>query len=65
MAISFVAVIFFLSFRKDGVPRSFVACHDVLSLLSLSPSIYLGIERIPDLLLVLVAVVGGGEQGGG
>ncbi len=27
--------------------------------------IYLGIERIPDLLLVLVAVVGGGEQGWG
>ena len=32
---------------------------------SLYPSIYLGIERISDLLLVLVAVVGGGEQGGG
>ena len=28
-------------------------------------SIYLGIERISNLLLVLVAVVGGGEQGGG
>ena len=32
---------------------------------SLYMSIYLGIERISNLLLVLVAVVGGGEQGGG
>ncbi len=32
---------------------------------SLYPSIYLGIECISDLLLVLVAGVGGGEQGGG
>ena len=32
---------------------------------SLYPSIYLGIERTPNLLLVLAAVVGGGEQGGG
>ena len=31
---------------------------------SLYPSIYLGIERISDLLSVLVAGVGGGEQGG-
>ena len=32
---------------------------------SLYMSIYLGIERISDLLLVLVAGVGGGERGGG